>query len=113
MTGPAGAPEFDPVIDAAFDAAFDFDGREIGFRRGQTVGAALVAAGIRSWRTTRLHGQPRGLFCGIGVCYDCLVVADGVPNQRACRVAATSGMVVHTQAGTGWESGVPGGEASP
>ena len=45
-------------------------------RAGQTVAAALTAAGIRTWRTTR-HGAPRGLFCGMGVCQDCLVTIDG------------------------------------
>jgi NADPH-dependent 2,4-dienoyl-CoA reductase/sulfur reductase-like enzyme len=49
----------------------------------QTVGAALWAAGVRSWRTTR-GGAPRGLFCGIGVCYDCLATVDGVTGQRVC-----------------------------
>lgn len=78
-----------------------FDGRPIPFRPGQSVGAALVAADIRSWRTTRLAGHPRGIFCGIGVCFDCLVVVDGLPNQRACRVAAVDGMRVTTQEGTG------------
>ncbi|HST48667.1 (2Fe-2S)-binding protein [Jatrophihabitans sp.] len=81
--------------------AFSFDGRPVDFAEGQTVGAALVNAGIYSWRVTRRHGTRRGLFCGIGVCYDCLVRVDGVPNQRACQVAATDGMTVTTQTGTG------------
>jgi hypothetical protein len=56
------------------------------------VGAALVDAGIRSWRTTRRNGRPRGLFCGIGICYDCLITVDGTPNQRACLVPVAEGM---------------------
>ncbi len=81
--------------------AFRFDGREIPFRPGQSVGAALTAAGVRSWRSTRSSGRPRGLFCGIGVCYDCLIVVDGRPNQRACVVPARPDAVVETQGGTG------------
>jgi predicted molibdopterin-dependent oxidoreductase YjgC len=81
--------------------SFDFDGREVPFRPGQSVGAALTAAGVRSWRTTRVAGRPRGLFCGIGVCFDCLVVVDGRPNERACLVPADAGMSVATQEGTG------------
>ncbi|HEU4568236.1 MAG TPA: (2Fe-2S)-binding protein [Marmoricola sp.] len=81
--------------------AFSFDGREVPFVPGQTVGAALTAAGIRSWRTTRVEGRPRGLFCGIGVCFDCLVVADGRPNQRACLLLARDGMRLSTQEGSG------------
>ncbi|HLN78945.1 MAG TPA: (2Fe-2S)-binding protein [Nocardioidaceae bacterium] len=83
------------------DESFDFDGRPMPFRPGQSVGAALTAAGIRSWRTTRVDGRPRGLFCGIGVCFDCLIVIDGRPNERACLVVAKRGMVVETQEGTG------------
>jgi predicted molibdopterin-dependent oxidoreductase YjgC len=68
------------------------DGAGIEARPGQSVGAALTDAGIRSWRTTRQQGRPRGLFCGIGICYDCLLTVDGVPNQRACLVPARDGM---------------------
>jgi predicted molibdopterin-dependent oxidoreductase YjgC len=82
-------------------SSFRFDDRDIEFRAGQSVGAALMAAGIRSWRTTRVQEKPRGLFCGIGVCFDCLVVVDEIPNERACRVAAVDGMTVTTQEGTG------------
>jgi hypothetical protein len=78
-----------------------FDGHEIPFLPGQTVGAALTAAGIRSWRTTRVEGRPRGLFCGIGVCFDCLIVADDRPNQRACLLLAQNGMRLASQEGTG------------
>lgn len=78
-----------------------FDGRRVPAEPGQTVGAALWSAGIRSWRITREAGAPRGLFCGIGVCFDCLVTIDGTPNQRACQVPARPDMVVTTQLGTG------------
>lgn len=83
------------------DGYFRFAGRDIGFRSGQTVGAALVAAGVRSWRTTRVEERPRGLFCGIGVCFDCLLVIDGRPNQRACLAPARQGLDVQPQKGTG------------
>jgi hypothetical protein len=81
--------------------SFRFDDREIAFVAGQTVGAALIANGVYSWRTTRRFGRPRGLFCGIGVCFDCLIAIDGGPNQRACLVAAEPTMVVTSQTGTG------------
>ena len=83
------------------EPTFSFDGRPLAFTEGQTVGAALTAHGVRSWRTTRVAGRPRGLFCGIGICFDCLVVVDGRPNQRACLVPARAGMEVTTQEGTG------------
>jgi predicted molibdopterin-dependent oxidoreductase YjgC len=81
---------------------FTFDDTVIPFEPGQTVGAALMSAGIRSWRTTRNAGKPRGLFCGIGVCFDCLITVDGAPNTRACLIEAAQGMKVATQHGTGW-----------
>jgi len=87
---------------------FTFDGGPIAFTEGQTVGAALTAAGIRSWRTTRHAGRPRGLFCGIGICFDCLVTIDGSPNERACLAEAAEGMAVTSQQGTGWEQGGTG-----
>ncbi len=80
---------------------FRFDDRPVPFRPGQTVAAALLADGVRSWRTTRVAGRPRGVFCGIGVCFDCLVTADGQANERACLLPAREGMQVQTQQGTG------------
>lgn len=81
-------------MNAAHPDVMIFDGREIPVGAGQSVGSALVAAGIRSWRTTRTKDRPRGLFCGIGICYDCLITVDGSPNQRACLTPAQPGMVL-------------------
>ncbi|MFF3846251.1 (2Fe-2S)-binding protein [Streptomyces sp. NPDC002328] len=78
-----------------------FDGREIEALPGQTVAAALWSAGIMSWRDTRRESRPRGVFCGIGVCFDCLVTVDGRPNQRACLTPAAPGTDIRTQEGTG------------
>jgi D-hydroxyproline dehydrogenase subunit gamma len=61
---------------------------------GETVHAALLAAGYRVLRKTLKTGQPRGIFCGMGVCYDCLVTIDGVPNQRACMTQVKDGMEI-------------------
>jgi predicted molibdopterin-dependent oxidoreductase YjgC len=81
-----------------------FDGEELRALEGQTVPAALLAAGRRVWRYTSRRGEPRGLFCGMGVCFDCLVRIDGRPNVRACQAAVAEGMRVETQHGPGvWE----------
>lgn len=80
---------------------FSFDGREIPYAAGQSVGAALWASGVRSWRTTRHEARPRGIFCGIGVCFDCLVTVDGRADERACVVPAADGLAVTTQEGSG------------
>ncbi|MBO0868879.1 MAG: (2Fe-2S)-binding protein [Micromonosporaceae bacterium] len=71
-----------------------FDGEPVPVEPGQTIGAALYAAGRRGWRTTRVNGRPRGLFCGMGVCFDCLVTVNGQPDVRACLRVAEPGDVV-------------------
>lgn len=76
-----------------------FDGEEIEVEAGQTVAGVLLARGIRSWRTTRGADRPRGLFCGIGVCFDCLVRVNGVPDVRACQRVVADGDDIRTQAG--------------
>jgi 2Fe-2S iron-sulfur cluster binding domain len=83
------------------DQHFSFGGGPVAFAPGQSVAAALIAAGHRSWRTTRVGGEARGAFCGIGVCFDCLVVVNGVPNRRACLTEARPGDCVERQEGTG------------
>lgn len=71
-----------------------FAGRSVPFVPGQSIGAALIAAGIRSWRTTRVEARPRGLFCGIGVCFDCLVTVNDQASLRACMIEARPGDIV-------------------
>lgn len=78
-----------------------FDSAPLPGEPDQSVAAALMAAGVLSWRTTRRGGRPRGLFCGIGVCHDCLVTVDGAPDQRACLVPWRPGMVVESGDGHG------------
>jgi len=65
--------------------SFTFEGRELKGRRGESLAAALIAAGVRSLRTTR-SGAERSIFCGMGICQDCLVEVDGQTNRRACMV---------------------------
>ncbi|MEV6880826.1 (2Fe-2S)-binding protein [Streptomyces sp. NPDC051135] len=76
---------------------FVVDGESLPFVEGQTVAAALVAAGRLAWRTSRVGHRPRGVFCAIGVCFDCLVTVDGAGGQRACLVRARPGMAVTTR----------------
>ncbi|MFE9254248.1 (2Fe-2S)-binding protein [Streptomyces sp. NPDC006879] len=79
----------------------EFDGRPLRAVSGQSVAAVLWSAGILAWRRTRSAGAPRGAFCGIGSCFDCLVTVNGAPNQRACLVPARPGDRITTQEGTG------------
>lgn len=76
--------------------SFLFDGHAIAFTKGQSVAAALTEAGERALRQTA-KGTLRGMFCGMGICQDCLVTIDGIPNQRACMTPAKTRSVVETQ----------------
>lgn len=81
--------------------SFEFDGRPVTALPGQTIAAALWAAGVLSWRTTRVNARPRGVFCGIGTCFDCLVTVNGRPGLRACLVPVRAGDTVTVQEGHG------------
>jgi aerobic-type carbon monoxide dehydrogenase small subunit (CoxS/CutS family) len=86
---------------------FTFDGQTIAAYEGETIAAALLAAGQRVFRRSSRGDEPRGLFCGMGVCFDCLVCVDGCPNVRACQTPVADGMRVETQLGAGsWEEAV-------
>jgi len=75
---------------------FSFNGRDFQCESGQTMAAALIAADQRELRSTRFGSEPRSIFCGIGICYDCVVVVDGIANQRSCLVEVKSGMRVES-----------------
>ncbi len=87
----------------------EVDGRTVVAFDGETIAAALIAAGVRTFRRTANHHEPRGMYCGIGLCYDCAMVINGVPNTRACQTLATPGCRVETQEGLGsWQEGGDG-----
>jgi len=73
------------------------DGEPFAGTEGQTIAGMLLAARRRSWRTTSVDAAPRGVFCGIGVCFDCLVTVNGARDVRACLRRAADGDVVETQ----------------
>src|ERR1700721_2933083 len=70
-----------------------FDGTPIPALEGETIAAALSAAGIVAFRRTA-SGAPRGLHCGMGACFDCVVSVDGRIGQRACMTKVAEGMAV-------------------
>ncbi|MCB8840367.1 (2Fe-2S)-binding protein [Aurantimonas sp. VKM B-3413] len=76
---------------------FTFEGREIAARAGDTIAAALIAAGETATRQSVVSGAPRGPFCMMGVCFECLVEIDGVPNRQACMIEAAPGITVTRQ----------------
>ncbi|MDX3806741.1 (2Fe-2S)-binding protein [Bosea thiooxidans] len=86
-----GTPEQSPTV--------SFEGRQIAFRPGDSLAAALLAAGISALRQSPVDASPRAPYCMMGVCFECLVEIDGRQNQQACLTPAQDGMVVHRQTG--------------
>lgn len=81
------------------DLTLTFEGRQIAFHPGDSLAAALLAAGIGALRQSPVDASPRAPYCMMGVCFECLVEIDGRQNQQACLTPAQDGMVVHRQIG--------------
>jgi len=81
--------------------SFTFDGGELTGFEGEPVAAALKASGVQIHRYTKKRHEPRGIFCAIGRCTDCVMVINGRPNVRACVTPLEEGMKVETQRGAG------------
>jgi D-hydroxyproline dehydrogenase subunit gamma len=90
---------FKRLADAGAAVALTIDGKHVQARNGDTVAAALLAAGVDRCRTTPVTGAPRLPYCLMGVCFDCLVTIDGIGSRQACLVPVREGMTVETQQG--------------
>jgi aerobic-type carbon monoxide dehydrogenase small subunit (CoxS/CutS family) len=77
--------------------AFEVNGRPVSARPGDTVASALIASSVREFRRTRHTRAPRGMFCGMGVCFDCVVTVDGQRSVPACMTPVRPGMRVELQ----------------
>lgn len=73
---------------------FRFNGGQLSARAGEPIAAALLANGIRTIRRQLQSGEPRGLYCGIGHCFECIANVDGVPGYRTCLTPVVDGMEV-------------------
>ena len=78
---------------------FTYDGGEMEGYEGEPISMALKAAGVEVHRFTAKRHEPRGIFCAIGRCTDCVMVVDGKPNVRTCMTPLAAGMDVRTQDG--------------
>lgn len=87
------------VVEKGRKVSFSFDGKEIEGYEGEPIAAALKAAGVMVHRYTQKEHKPRGIFCAIGRCSDCVMIVDGVPNVRTCITPLKEGMAVRTQYG--------------
>jgi hypothetical protein len=89
------------------------DGNPVRAYEGESVATALLATGQRTLRTTSRRGAPRGLYCGIGSCFECVMVIDGRPGIRACQTPVREGMHIETQQGEGeWAFTAPSRSSS-
>ena len=79
--------------------AIEVDGKPVEALEGEPIAAALIAAGKRAFRYTRKLQEPRGVYCAIGRCTDCMMIVDGMPNVRTCVTPVRDGMVIQSQHG--------------
>ena len=75
------------------------DGRPVAAHAGDSVAAVLLAEGSLPTRVSPASGAPRAPYCMMGVCFECLVTIDGIPNRQACLTPVAEGMVVLTGRG--------------
>lgn len=87
------------AIERGAEVEIVVDGRVVRAFEGESVAAALLAAGRRALRTTSRRREPRGLYCGMGVCFECVMTIDGRRNVRTCQTPVHAGMRVETQTG--------------
>jgi aerobic-type carbon monoxide dehydrogenase small subunit (CoxS/CutS family) len=76
--------------------SFTFNGVAVQCEEGQSIAAAVISSGTFALRKTRFGQEPRSIFCGIGMCFDCVVVIDGVANQRSCLIEAKPDMNIES-----------------
>jgi sarcosine oxidase subunit alpha len=90
-----GAKRLNSGIRRGEQVEFYFDGQPLKAFKGETIAAALMAAGHTVART--IDSQPLGVYCNIGVCHSCLMTVNGVKSVRTCRIQVTEGCKVETQ----------------
>lgn len=103
------ASRFKAPQDGSATVKFTFDGRPLTAPKGISLAAALLARSGDPSRET-VSGAGRTAFCMMGVCFDCLVEVNGLPNTQACMVRVRDGMVVKRQIGL---RGLGGGDDVP
>ncbi len=88
-----------PEAEAETSVALTVDGASVRARAGDSVAAALLAAGYHHCRSAPVSGAKRGPYCMMGVCFECLVTIDGVGNRQGCLTLVREGMRVELQHG--------------
>ena len=91
----------DPFAGQAPAVPVTVDGRPVMARVGDSVAAILLVAGHLECRTAPVGGEPRGAYCLMGACFECLVTIDGQPNRQGCLVPVAPGMCIETKRNAG------------
>lgn len=76
-----------------------FDGEAITAFDGDNLAAALLRAGKVQFRTAEKN-DPRGPYCMMGVCFECLLEIDGIQALQGCMIGVRNGMVIKRQIGS-------------
>lgn len=95
-------PLFQPVaseVRSTRTVSLTFNDQPLVVPAGSSVAAALLMSGINRFRATPVSEAPRAPYCMMGVCFDCLVEIDGVPNRQSCLIDVAEGMRIHSQEG--------------
>jgi predicted molibdopterin-dependent oxidoreductase YjgC len=96
MTAFSIPPQTGPTMPAQAITVW-FEGQPLTGTAGQTIAGLLLAAGVEAWRHGRPDSGGRGVFCGIGVCFGCLVAVNGLSDVRACQRRAQDGDIITGQ----------------
>lgn len=91
-----------PILGATEErkqVTFTYNGTPLTGYEGEPIAIALKANGVMAHRYTAKTHEPRGVFCAIGRCTDCVMIVDGKPNIRTCITPLEEGMAVQTQYG--------------
>lgn len=95
-------PLFQPVaseVRSTRTVSLTFNEQPLTVPDGISVAAALLMSGVSRFRATPISESPRAPYCMMGVCFDCLVEIDGVPNRQSCLIDVADGMRIHSQEG--------------
>ena len=85
-----------PSASRGTSVILEIDGQTVEAYEGETIAAVMLSLGLRTFRHTEKTHEPRGIFCGMGICQECRVTVNGIPNVRACMTPVASGMVIET-----------------
>ena len=86
-----------PEVQRGHPIQIQVDGKPIDAFEGETIAAAMLTAGILTFRLSRKNREPRGFYCGMGVCFECLVTVDGTHAVQACLTPVREGMQIETR----------------